>query len=88
MAKICLLLVSFLGGVLVPFYIQKIRQYLACMTHTHTQIVPVLRRLYKSWRDLDLYIMGLLEKPQVRKGKRLSVTGPTHSCTDRQMCFF
>ncbi len=40
----------------------------------------MLKRLYKSWRDMDLYMLGLLEKPQVKRGRRVSVTGPTHSC--------
>jgi len=44
-----------------------------------SSMVNVLRRLYKSPRDMDLYLLGLLELPSIRGGKRTQVVGPTYA---------
>ena len=42
--------------------------------------VLVMKSLYKSWKDLDLYLAALLEAvKRDRFGKRNQVLGPTHS---------
>eukprot|EP00095_Tigriopus_kingsejongensis_P012230 maker-scaffold528_size145933-snap-gene-0.29 protein:Tk12230 transcript:maker-scaffold528_size145933-snap-gene-0.29-mRNA-1 annotation:"hypothetical protein IscW_ISCW000316" len=42
-------------------------------------MTALLKKLYKSYKDTDTYILGLLEKPPARGGRRLQVLGPTHA---------
>ncbi|XP_059081163.1 uncharacterized protein LOC131878995 isoform X1 [Tigriopus californicus] len=42
-------------------------------------MTTMLKQLYKSYKDTDTYILGLLEKPPARGGRRLHVLGPTHA---------
>ena len=42
-------------------------------------LTRVLRRHYKSFKDTDVYLMGLLEKPHIRNGRRTHVLGPTYA---------
>ena len=44
-----------------------------------SRVIPVLRRLYKSYKDLDMYSTALMEKPPTRNGRRSQVLPPTHA---------
>ena len=43
-------------------------------------LVNALKRVYKSWKDVELYVGGLLERPPTTPtGRRMRVLGDTHA---------